>query len=123
MLTECNKLNDSILPTSSFSPVSSLDHSTPVMVYQILPGGPCSASGMITEGDELLSVNGHSVLGKSLDEIGLMTWCVIILGCHSWDITRWEGETWPRECEQICFVKSRVASRQCECSRKSRSLP
>ncbi len=57
---------------------SSSDISAPVVVVKILPGGPCQASGMVAVGDELLSVNGQVVQGRSLEDISLLTWCVAI---------------------------------------------
>jgi C-terminal processing protease CtpA/Prc len=51
-----------------------MDNSTPVIVEEIIVGGPALASGMIAVGDELLSVNGEVVTGRSLEAISCLTW-------------------------------------------------
>jgi hypothetical protein len=46
-----------------------------------MPGGPAEATGKIGLGDELLTVDGHDVLGQTLPDIVNLIWWAILGTC------------------------------------------
>jgi hypothetical protein len=48
--------------------------SEPVWVTELLSGGPAQSTGKITLWDELLAVDGHAVIGQTLEHIVNLIW-------------------------------------------------